>query len=90
MQAGVKYLSEFRASKGLPITDEQSDLGPKHLRTGVNNAMCEHGALVALMIDKGLIKYEDYLRVQLEFMEREVNSYKRKIKDEFGIDVELH
>lgn len=89
MQAGVKWLMEFRASKGIHPQEDISDCGPKHLRVGVNNAMCEHAALVALLVDMGVIAYKDYLRVQLEFAEREVNSYKRKIKDEFGMDVEL-
>jgi hypothetical protein len=39
---------------------------PKHLRTGINLAMVEHGALVSLLVDKGLItvdEYEEYLRL---------------------------
>jgi hypothetical protein len=34
---------------------------PKYLRTGVNMAMADHGALVRLLIAKGFITEEEYL-----------------------------
>lgn len=46
----------------------------KHLRVGVNNAMSDHGALVDLLVDKGLITRGDYYEKVLEFAEREADS----------------
>lgn len=40
---------------------DTSAAGPKHLRTGVNMALVEHGAIAALLIRKGIITEEEYV-----------------------------
>jgi hypothetical protein len=48
---------------------------PKHLRTGVNSAMIQNGALVRLMVDKGVITWPEWFdRLALE-AEREQKAY---------------
>jgi hypothetical protein len=69
MQTGVAYDLESNTSSG----------SPKHLRVGINAAMSDHGALVKLLIDKGLITESEYYDYLIEFMEREVESYTKKL-----------
>jgi hypothetical protein len=54
---------------------------PKHLRVGVNAAMSDHGALVRLLIQKGIITHEEYSTAIADAMENEVQSY----KDDLGL-----
>lgn len=63
---------------------------PKHLRTGVNMAMCEHGGLVTLLVKKGIITEDEYFDSVLETLERELQSYKDKAKEVTGADIEFH
>lgn len=79
MQTGVAYQMEF----------DPSETNPKHLRTGINSAMVEHGALVGLLIEKGLMTYEEYFKALADNMEREVESYRRKLEERLGKSVTL-
>lgn len=76
MQSGVAALN----------SDECS---PKHLRVGVNAAMVEHGALVELLIQKGLITRLEFMRSLVKFMEAEKADYEKKLSQKFGADVRL-
>lgn len=80
MQSGVRMVME----KG--ILEETM---PKHLRVGVNTAKCDQGALVKLLIEKGVITDEDYLDAIVEMMEIEVKSYEEKLSQLLGIRVHL-
>lgn len=59
-----------------------NDGEPKHLRVGVNVALVDHGALVGLLIEKGVITRTEYLRAVAEGMEAEV----RKYRELLGLD----
>jgi hypothetical protein len=48
---------------------------PKHLRTGINVALCDHGALIKLLVDKGLITDEEYAVAIRDMMKCEVERY---------------
>ena len=48
---------------------------PKHLRVGVNVALCDHAALVRLLMEKGLITEEEYLSAIADQMEQERARY---------------
>lgn len=52
MQSGVAMKMNYN----------QPETTVKHLRVGVNTAMTDHGALVELLVAKGLITEEDYGR----------------------------
>lgn len=84
MQAGVKF------RLGAEGTNDASSCGPKHLRVGVNAAMSDHGALVALLVRKGIISRQEYFEALVEFMEREVTSYERICSELAGRPVTLH
>jgi len=57
--------------------DSQTD--PKHLRVGINAAMCDHAALVRLLIAKGLFTQAEYTKELADEMERERDRYEREI-----------
>lgn len=65
MQSGVAYHEHFVG------VSEPS----KHLRVGVNNALCELGAIAKLLIGKGIFTEEEYYESLVEFLERDVDNY---------------
>lgn len=52
---------------------------PKHLRVGVNVALCDHAALVRLLVEKGIFTEEEYAKAIADEMEREVERYRQKL-----------
>ena len=50
---------------------------PKHLRVGIDTSKSDQGALVKLLIEKGVITEDEYGRVLLEGLENEVKSFER-------------
>jgi len=52
---------------------------PKHLRVGVNCTARDLGSLAGLLIEKGVITREEYLKALAEGMEAEVRSYQERI-----------
>ena len=71
MQTGVAFTMD----------SNPSETSPKHLRVGVNSAMVEHGALVHLLMQKGIITEVEYLESLADFMEKERDSYVKMLKD---------
>lgn len=71
MQTGVAIKMEYDAS----------ETSPKHLRVGVNSAMCESAALARLLIDKGVITSEEYEQTITAEMAREVERYQKWLAD---------
>jgi len=57
------------------------DTEPKHLRVGINAAMSDHGALVGMLIHKGIIDEEEYLDAIIAGMRREIETYIRRFPD---------
>ena len=74
MQTGVAYKME-RAP---------AETTPQHLRVGVNCAMSEQGALVGLLMKKGIITEDEYLDALIESMEGEVQSYQTELTELYG------
>lgn len=73
MQTGVA----FEHGKG------SKDQTPKHLRVGINTAMCDHAALIRLLISKGILSEEEYLKEIADEMEREAQRYEDRINKEY-------
>jgi len=57
---------------------------PKHLRVGVNTALCDHAALVRLLMGKGIIMEAEYMAAIADEMEAEAERYRQRIQDHFG------
>jgi hypothetical protein len=76
MQSGVAFFLGRDAN--------YSSCQPKHLRVGINAAMSDHGALVAILIEKGVFTEAEYAGKLTEFMEREVATYEKKAAEILG------
>jgi hypothetical protein len=50
----------------------------KHLRVGVNAAMCDHTALVKILIKKGVLTQDEYEKAIADEMELEVKRYEER------------
>jgi hypothetical protein len=61
-----------------------TDTMPKHLRVGLNSALCEHAALVRLLLEKNLITDEEYELALIAEMEREVARYEERLSTLMG------
>ncbi len=70
MQTGVAAKMNF----------DPSETTPKHLRVGVNAAMSDAGGLVGLLISKGVITEEEYMKAICEQMEAERDKYQEEIQ----------
>lgn len=70
MQSGVKFKME---------NVDVSETSPKMLRTGVNASMVELGALVKILIDKGIITDELWYKELADMMEAEVKKYETNL-----------
>ena len=71
MQSGVMYEMGHPLVPGL----DDSATSPKQLRVGVNFALVSNGALVALLIQKGIFTEDEYIKTQADAMETEVRLY---------------
>ena len=67
-----------------PPTISQSAVSPKMLRTGVNLAMVSHGALVRLLIAKGLFTEEEYFEELVKGVEDEKRLYEERLSARFN------
>lgn len=74
MQTGVKFSHEHGSTDG----------SPKHLRVGVNSAMCEAGAILHLLIEKGILTKLEYVQALNAKLEQEVNNYRQIVSDTTG------
>jgi hypothetical protein len=79
MQSGVAMELGIDPSSGTP----------KHLRVGVNTALCDHGALVKLLVSKGIITEEEYFSEAANMMESEVKTYEQRLTRLIGTTVTL-
>lgn len=80
MQTGVAYIMNHEP--------EPKETSAKHLRVGINSAMCDHSALVCLLMAKGLFTLEEYEKEIADEMERERDRYAQRIDPEGR--VQLH
>lgn len=72
-----------------PPSNSASPVSPKMLRTGVNMAMVEHGALARLLIAKGVITDAEYMEALAEGMEAEQRMYEERLSVRFGAKITL-
>lgn len=81
IQTGIEYTMPEAHRE-----DPSCETSPKHLRVGVNNALCIHAGLVKLLVDKGVITEVEYFTAANAVLAEDVASYERKINDRFGPD----
>lgn len=86
VQTGVAYdINTWKPSPG----DSEHATGPKHMKTGLNVCMSDHGALAGLLIAKGVITEEEYLDAICDNLAEEVKSYERMLTKRMGADITL-
>lgn len=76
MQSGVTMKMNY----------DPAETTPKHLRVGVNSAMCDHAALAGLLIAKGIITHEEYEQAIRAEMAREVARYEAWLNNRLGAE----
>lgn len=72
-----------------PNPNSQGATTPKHLRTGLNAVMADHGSLAKLLIDKGIITQDEYLDAIADGQEREQARYEKLLTDRTGQRITL-
>jgi hypothetical protein len=84
VQSGVKTEMEIP-----PASGGEPGHSPKHLRVGVNSAKVEHGALVKLLVDRGLFTELEHMEAMATAMEEEKERYEKRLSEYFGSKVTL-
>lgn len=86
MQSGVAMEQELDKNGPGAQSDERTT---KFLRVGINTAMCDHAALVKLLISKGIITDPEYLDAIATEMTEEVKRYERRLSERMDADITL-
>lgn len=81
MQSGVA------TEMGIPERARATE--PKFLRTGINSAMADHASLAGLLIQKGIITHEEYMKTLADGMEAEKERYEASLSKHFGKKITL-
>jgi hypothetical protein len=82
VQTGVMYRMKYEEG-------DTAETSPKHLRTGVNSALCDTGALAKTLIEAGVITLEAYRDNLIYFLKLEVESYEKYLSEKIGADIKL-
>lgn len=86
----TRYLTASHAMQsGVAYDKDASDQTPKHLRVGVNSSMVQNGALLKLLMEKGIITEEEWWKALSEAMEHEWHEYERRLSIQFNREVVL-
>jgi hypothetical protein len=72
-----------------PPSNSASPVSPKMLRTGVNMAMIGHGALIRVLIAKGLFTEEEYFEQLVLGVEDEQRLYEERLSARYGATIRL-
>lgn len=62
---------------------------PKHLRVGVNAALCDSAMIVKLLIAKGVVTKEEIGKASADEMELEVVRYENRLSEKLGRRITL-
>lgn len=81
MQSGVA--AEMADSERAAATS------PKHLRVGVNTAMVDHASIVTLLVEKGILTWDEVHKALADGMEREVAAYEERLSAARGTTIKL-
>lgn len=80
MQTGVATKADLGIGK---------EVDPKHLRTGLNAAMSDHGALVGLLVARGVFTEAEYFEAIRLQMNKEADGYQAELSGYLGKPVTL-
>lgn len=80
MQTGVAHM----------IERDRSEASLKHIRVGINSALCSVSALMLILVEKGLVTEEEYFTKLLELVKEDVKDYEAKLTQLIGKPITLH
>jgi hypothetical protein len=89
VQTGIAWRIAIENPQVPDINADPNLRAHKHLRTGIDTSKSDHGALVQLLINKGLITDEEYVDAMVAGMEREKALYEQELTDHFGRKITL-
>jgi len=89
MKEYEKLCHAMQTGVAMKMHYDPTDASPKHLRVGVNSALCDSAALARLLISKGVFTEAEYEQAITDEMRREVARYKEELINRFGVRVEL-
>ena len=85
VQSGVAY----ELGEHSEVGSQLGSSSPKHLRTGVNLRAVEHGALVALLLERGIIDEEGYFDALIAGLQREKRSLEKSLSKKLNAGISL-
>lgn len=84
-----KTMHQLQTGVAMEMEHDTHSVEPKHLRVGINSALCETSALGDLMIAKGVITQEEYYDAMLKAVAGEVERYRALLEARLGRKVTL-
>jgi len=88
-QRYVRALHALQSGVAMEMQIRPEPTTPKHLRVGVNSAMCEHAGLVRLLVRKGVISEDEYVEAMTGAIEDEVARYEAALSKVYGRQITL-
>ena len=79
-----KACHAMQSGVAMEMNDNPGPTTPKHLRVGINVALCDQAALARLLVQKGIITLEEYEAAITDEMEHEVERYEARIAARVG------
>jgi hypothetical protein len=70
-----QLMHAMQSGVALHMQRDPKETDPKHLRVGINSSLISNGALVQLLIEKGVITDLEFWEKLNEFVERDVKKY---------------
>lgn len=64
----------------MSMHSEWSAMQPKHLRVGIDMTKSDAGGLATLLMEKGIITQDEYLRAIADAAEREADGYEKVVQ----------
>ena len=82
-------LHAMQTGVGFEMEQRSRPTEPKHLRVGVNTALCDQAGLIRLLVSKGIITEEEYLDAITAEMNAEVERYEKRLSEKTGSNITL-
>ena len=89
IQTGVLYEQQHDQHAGFYRNNPTLANILKHIRTGLNCAMCEHATIVRLLVGKGFVTEAEYFEAALTTLREEVARYEKTLSEQCGASIKL-
>lgn len=89
VQSGVAYTLAIDHPEVEDINKDDNLREHKHLRTGIDTSKADLGALVSLLIEKGLFTEDEYIDSLVMYMLNEKRRYEESLSKHYGKKVTL-